>query len=151
MPMGRIFSRRLAPATAGVSAPHHYVWLRQDLRGDLKVWASFLECFNGRAFWLSDSTQAFDIEMFTDAMGSVGLGAFCKGHWCFARWPGSWIVKAFVKILTLELFAILVVVVMWGYLFSNKKVCFHCDNLGVVMAINHLLASSPQWLGCCNS
>lgn len=43
----------------------------------------------------------------------------------------------------LELFPILVAVVIWGEMFRNRKVCFHCVNLGVVMAINQLSASSP--------
>lgn len=47
--MGRIFSRRLAAATAGVVVSHHYVRLGSELRSDLRVWASFLDSFNERA------------------------------------------------------------------------------------------------------
>lgn len=144
IPMGRIFNRRLAAATAGVFAPHHYVRLGAELRGDLRVWASFLECFNGRALWMSDAVSSFDIDLFTDAAGSVGFGAFCQGHWCFERWPLVWIERGWVKNMALlELFPILVAVVVWGDLFRNRKICFHCDNMGVVLAINQLSASSP--------
>lgn len=58
----------------------------QESRGDLRVWALFLECFNGRAFWMPDAVQAFDIELFTYAAGSISFGSFCRGHWCFAHW-----------------------------------------------------------------
>lgn len=31
---------------------------------------------------------------------------------------------------------------LWGELFRNKKVRFHCDDMGVVVAINNISASS---------
>ena len=48
----------------------------------------------------------------------------------------------------LELFTIVMAVVLWGERFANRKVRFHCDNLGVVQAINSLSASCL--LGSCN-
>lgn len=94
--------------------------------------------FNGRAFWMSDTIAAFDL------LGGLDFGEFCNGHWCFDGWPVSWDEKGWVKnLLLLELFPILVTVVIWGDLFRNQKACFHCDNLGVVTAINRLSTSSP--------
>lgn len=49
MPMGRIFSQRLAAARAGVVEPHNFIRFDKKLRGDLRVWDLFLERFNGRA------------------------------------------------------------------------------------------------------
>ncbi|KAM8960765.1 uncharacterized protein RCH25_036532 [Pelodytes ibericus] len=43
----------------------------------------------------------------------------------------------------LELFPILVSVELWGTTLRNRRVVFHCDNMGVVMAVNNLTASSP--------
>lgn len=48
MPMKRVFSRQLAATTTGVSAPHHYAQFGRELLGDLLVWTSFVEQFNGR-------------------------------------------------------------------------------------------------------
>lgn len=142
--VGRIFSQRLEAAATGIVSPHHYVRLGQELQGDLKVWASFLECFNCRALRMSDVVNAFDIDLYTDAAGSVGFGAFCQGCWCFEHWPSSWVTWGLVWNLTLlELFPILVAAVLWVDLFRNRKVCFHCDNLEVVTAINQLSVSSP--------
>ena len=42
----------------------------------------------------------------------------------------------------LELFPIVLVVELWGQEFWNRRVRFHCDNLGVVQAITSLAASS---------
>lgn len=50
----------------------------------------------------------------------------------------------FLKYLVLlELFPVVVAISLWGESFHNKKVCLHCDNLGVVQDINSLSGSSP--------
>lgn len=36
-------------------------------------------------------------------------------------------------------------VVIWRDLFRDQKLCFHCDNLGVVTDINQLSSSLPPW------
>ncbi|XP_040294444.1 uncharacterized protein LOC121005739 [Bufo bufo] len=144
LPMGRIFSRRLASATGGVVSPHHFIRLGSELKGDLKVWDSFLKQFNGRALVMGGVVDAFDFELFTDAAGGAGFGAYCEGQWCAGRWPESWVRKGWVKnVALLELFPIVLAVTLWGEKFRHKKVRFHCDNLGVVQAINSVTASSP--------
>lgn len=50
MLMGRVFCRSLAASTAGVTAPHHFVRLGREHRDDVKVWAVFLDQYNGRSF-----------------------------------------------------------------------------------------------------
>ncbi|CAJ0966975.1 unnamed protein product [Ranitomeya imitator] len=47
MPMGRAFCRRLSLATVGVNSPLHFIRLTKELKQDLKVWALFLEEYNG--------------------------------------------------------------------------------------------------------
>ncbi|KAM3926861.1 uncharacterized protein RB166_009695 [Leptodactylus fuscus] len=124
IPMGRVFNRRLAAATLGVSHPHHFVHLGKELRGDLRVWHSFLVNYNGRSLIRNKVVDSVDMDLFTDAAGSVGFGAYCQGRWCFGMWPPSWVESGWDK-------------------FRDKKVRFNCDNLGVVQAINNLSASSP--------
>ncbi|KAM3909894.1 uncharacterized protein RB166_021519 [Leptodactylus fuscus] len=144
MPMGRVFSQRLASASAGVTVPSHFVRLGSELRGDLGVWESFLMQYNGRSLWMGDVVEAADFELFTDAAGSVGFGAYFGGSWCVGSWPDVWVSSGLVKNLALlELFPILVSVIVWGEFFRNNRVRFHCDNLGVVQALNRLSASSP--------
>lgn len=144
MPMGRVFCRRLAAATAGVRAPHHYIRLVQDHREDLKVWDSFLTSYNGRTLWQDRVVSNFDLELFTDAAGSGGFGAFLQGRWSAGEWPAEWQETGLVRNLAvLELFPIVLAVELWGEDFRNRRVRFHCDNLGVVQAINNNSASSP--------
>ncbi|XP_077342712.1 uncharacterized protein LOC143987679 [Lithobates pipiens] len=53
IPMGRVFSRRLAASTGGAVSPKHFVRLSRDHRADLQVWHVFLDSFNGRALWMA--------------------------------------------------------------------------------------------------
>ena len=46
------------------------------------------------------------------------------------------------NLVLLELFPVVVALELWGTVFSNKKVCLHCDNLGVVQVINSLPGDS---------
>lgn len=64
MPMGCVFCRRLAAATAGVQAPHHFIRLGLKLKEDLKVWDSFLATYNGRSLWLESVVSNYDMELF---------------------------------------------------------------------------------------
>ncbi|KAM4017449.1 uncharacterized protein ACNLHF_007079 [Anomaloglossus baeobatrachus] len=144
MPMGRIFSRRLAGATAGVLAPHHYVRLSAEHRADLAVWGQFLEHYNGRSLLMEDVKDNFDLELFTDAAGSSGFGAFFQGQWCAERWPDRWVDEGLMRnVALLEMFPILVALHLWREHLANKKIRFNCDNMGVVLVINKFSASSP--------
>lgn len=143
MPMGRAFCRRLSAATAGVTAPTHFVTLNKEHREDLEVWHEFLDSFNGRALWMSGPISNWDLELFTDAAGSTGYGAIFQRTWSAARWPTTWVEAGFLKnLVLLELFPIVVAMEIWGESFRNLKVRLNCDNLGVVQVINRLSAKS---------
>ncbi|XP_072254199.1 uncharacterized protein [Pyxicephalus adspersus] len=145
MPMGRIFSRRLAAATAGIKRPEHFVRLTKVLRQDLGVWRQFLEQYNGRSLWLEAQVDNEFLELWTDAAGSSGFGAYFAGHWCAEAWPEDWRRLGLCKnLILLELFPLVVALTLWGSQLQNRKVRFHCDNMGVVEVINNNSASSPQ-------
>lgn len=144
LPMGRVFSRRLAASTSGIKSPTHFVRLVKTHREDLRVWNTFLESFNGRAMWMSGPVSNFDLELFTDAAGSTGFGAFFQGRWSAGPWPQSWVQEGFTKnLVLLELFPVVLAVELWGASFRDLKVRFHGDNMGVVQVINRVTASSP--------
>lgn len=46
------------------------------------------------------------------------------------------------NLMLLELFPTALAVELCGVEFTNRRICFHCDNFGVVQAINSLSASS---------
>lgn len=144
IPMGRVFCRRLSMATAGVTVPAHFVRLTSALREDLAVWGEFLDCFNGRSLFQDGPLSNRELELYTDASGSHGFGAYFQGEWCAAEWPVAWREKGFCgNLALLELFPIIVALEIWGQRFLNKRICFMCDNMGVVQAVNRQTANSP--------
>lgn len=149
IPMGRIFCRRLAQATAGVRQPHYLIRLRREHREDLRVWDTFLEEYNGRSLWMAEGVSNSELQLFTDAAGAVGYGAFFQGHWSVGRWPEVWRVQGLTaNLCLLELFPIVVAIELWGREMSNRSICFHCDNMSVVCAkqfISQFAAGYPSF------
>lgn len=70
MPVGRIFSRRMALATSGLKSPFSHIRVTADIKADLLVWSQFLLDFNGMSFSQDDFVFSADMELFTDAAGS---------------------------------------------------------------------------------
>ena len=138
IPIGRAFLRRLIDAQRGGSRPHHRIRVTQGMREDLNLWQEFLQYHNGTtAFLDSDWTASTTAQLFTDAAGNCGFGAYFQGHWTNGRWPASWIDKGWTRDITmLELFPIVVAIKLWGERLKNKKVSFVCDNQAVVSIIN---------------
>ena len=48
---GRAFLRRLIDLTRGVRSAKHFIRLKTWVKGDLRLWNSFLNDFNGRSFF----------------------------------------------------------------------------------------------------
>ncbi|XP_056419396.1 uncharacterized protein LOC130360877 [Hyla sarda] len=91
MPMGRVFSRRLSLATKGVSCPSHHIHISKQMRSYVLVWREFLRKYNGHTCWLGEELSNAELQLFTDAAGSVGFGAFFQGEWCAELWPPEWL------------------------------------------------------------
>ncbi|KAM4795870.1 uncharacterized protein WCC33_000963 [Rhinophrynus dorsalis] len=147
IPMGRVFSRRLGQATVGVKQPFHWVRVTKQLKEDLKVWEAFLEDFNGVRLWRSAPESSAELQLETDASGSVGFGACCGRDWCTGVWPASWKEKGLTRNLTLlELFPIVVALELWQGQFANRGIVFWTDNMSVVHAITNLTSHSQPVL-----
>lgn len=107
MPMGRVFSRRLSLATRGIARPEHRIRLTRPLKLDLGIWRSFLHTYNGHTCCQEAEVSSADIDLYTDASGSLGFGAIFGLNWCSGEWPASWREVGFCRNLTLlELFPI---------------------------------------------
>ena len=68
------------------------------------------------------------MDLYTDASGSHGWGAYWSGRWIQAQWPAEHIHK---DITWKELYAIAAAVNTCDHLWKRKKVLFHCDNQSV--------------------
>ncbi|KAM4807895.1 uncharacterized protein WCC33_000858 [Rhinophrynus dorsalis] len=148
IPMGRVFNRRLERATAGVSKRHFKVRLTRHLRADLEVWDRFLQDFNGVCLWRKPEQTNEELQLFTDAAGAVGFGAYFEGSWCAQKWPPHWAQNGLTKNMAfLELFPIVVALELWWQKLRNRAVRFWSDNMSVVHAVNNLSSGSLPVIG----
>ena len=141
---GRPFCRRLIDATKGVKRQHHRIRVTQSMKQDLLMWDEFLRDYNGRSIILpSEWADSDELQLYTDASGSIGFGAFFKGHWVQGAWPAHWGIGRF-DITFKELYPIVLAVQLWSHLLKNRKVVFYCDNQAVVAIINKQTSKSPN-------
>ena len=72
---GRTFLQRAINLTRGVPSRFHHIRLNKEFFKDLAMWKMFLSKWNGRSFFLeSTPTPAQNLELYTDAAGSIGFG-----------------------------------------------------------------------------
>ena len=136
---GRVFLRRLYSLTNKVTLkPHHHIKLSVENILDLCMWRNFLmfpQVFY-RPFVDFKTVSSEDIDMYSDASGTIGFGAYCGTEWTFGAWDKSFLAEQNPSIEFLELFALTVGVLNWIWLFKNKKVALFCDNEAAVAMVN---------------
>ena len=116
---GRAFLRRMIDLTKGVNKPHHHIRLSRGAKLDIMLWLRFLDDFNGRSFFLSDLWETSQsLQLYTDAVVSIGFGAVFDRHWLHGIWPNHW--KSY-NIALLELFPIDIAVHIWGHKWPVEK------------------------------
>ena len=141
---GRAFIRRLIDLTIGVKKSWHQIKLTVGAKADLRMWLVFLKDFNGVSIipdqlWLACD----DLELFTDASGSVGCAGYFKGSWFRSKWPDDDFGKR-RSIAWLEFFPIVVSVVLWSHLLKGKRIIARSDNMAVVSIINKQSSKCPH-------
>ena len=131
---GRAFLRRLIDLTMGIKAPYHKIRLSKEVKEDLRVWQEFLFTYNGRSFFLSDNWASSNtLQLYTDASGALGFGAIFGRHWCYGKWPLSWV---HLNIAILEFYPIVLSLYLWGSEMRNSSILFFTDNEALVHVIN---------------
>ena len=132
VPAGRLFLRRLIDLSTKAKRLHHRISLSCCARADVQWWLDFLPSWNGISLMLQPDWQAAaDMDLYTDASGTVGYGAYFQGSWFAETWTEH---HRHHSIQWKELFAILAAVAAWGHLWSGKRIRFYCDNQAVVKA-----------------
>ena len=119
------FLRRLIDLSTSVTSLEHYVYLNTEARADLLWWKEFLLDWNGVEFLQDDPVSSRDISLFTDA-SDLGFGCVFGNEWTYGRWPAEWLAQ---PIFVREFFGIWVAVRTWGYLWVNKQILIHTDNM----------------------
>ena len=82
VPSGRLFLRRRIELSSTVSKLHHHIHLNVEAREDIIWWNRFLPSWNGVSVFLDPNWKdAEAINLFTDASGTLGYGAYFNGAW----------------------------------------------------------------------
>ena len=106
----RAFTRRLYIYTSNDKLkPHHHIRVNAEMRDDLKMWLTFLQhpsvyCrpfLDFERFLVAD-----EIDMYSDASGKIGMGAYCGSAWMHQNWTKSFLQKYNPSIEYLELYAV---------------------------------------------
>ena len=73
-----------------------------------------------------------DLELFTDASGEIGYGAYFKGAWFAGSWEDLKLLARGKSIEWKELYAIVFAAATRSPQWTGVRIKFHCDNLSVV-------------------
>ena len=143
---GRAFITRLYAMAPAKLKQHHHVRISQENRLDLEVWDRFLDhpqvfC---RPFIRTGKFYSSDIDMYSDASGIIGCGAYCDQEWTFCKWNEAFLKQKKPSIEYLELYGLTVGVLLWIGKFKNRNICLFCDNESVKHMVNNLSAHCPN-------
>lgn len=144
---GRTFLQRMIDLTRGVRNRFHHIRLNKEFFKDLNMWKAFLAGWNGRSFFLDSTiTPSPDMDLYTDASGTIGFGGYFKGKWFQGRWPPHMQLNKDrgISIEWQELFPIIVACAIWFPYFSGKRIQFWCDNQSVVAILNSGRSKAPR-------
>lgn len=98
--------------------------------------------WHGVSFWLFPGMSApADVEVTSDAAGSLGFGAYFNSEWFSGAWAPS---QADQSIAYKELFLVVVASHVWGSQWFRRHVLFRSDNEAVV----HILLSRTSKVPC---
>ena len=127
---GCTFLRRLWSVCSRYQEPHYKIVLDSDAMEDIRWWQHLLQHWNGKSFFLHPNwTPSPDLQLYTDASGSRGWGAYNNGRWINGTWTREEVER---DITWKELYALLVACATWGHAWAKLRILIHCDNAAVV-------------------
>ena len=144
---GRPFLQRIIQLTKGIKYSHWHIRLNSGFHKDIQMWQSFLAHWNGVSIFLdSDISSPPDLQLFTDASGSIGYGGYLNGQWFQGHWLPKHTLskKRGISIEWQKLFPIYLACTLWGRSWSGQRIRMWCDNQSVVAIINSKHSKSPR-------
>ena len=92
-------------------ARDHPIRLSTEFQRDLQCWSDFLTTWHGVSFWFFPGLSASpDLEVTSDAAGSLGFGAYFRNEWFSGAWAPSQVQQS---IAYKELFPVVVASFVW--------------------------------------
>ena len=105
--------------TTKVKKLHHHIKLNTSARADISWWRSFLPTWNGTALFINpEIIDAHDLEIYIDASGRLGCGAYFRGEWFHYPWQPHQHLSTSISIQWQELVA---AALTWGHAWSQKQ------------------------------
>ena len=145
IPAGYFFLRRLLDTAHSVKGLEKQVPIMLDTCKDVEWWLAFVSRWNGIAFFLEPNwTPAHEFQLFTDASGHLGYGAFWNGHWFRMSWPPNLLNKS---IEWKELYAIVTACRTWGSLSQCRITAIMRQWLRSGNLVAHAVQTLWTWCG----
>ena len=145
LPAGHLFLRRLINLSTKAQRLHHHIRLNSEAMADITGWKTFVPDWNGRAFFIDpNATNAHDLDLYTDASGRLGCGAYFQGQWFHHQWQPHQQLSKPISIQWQELFAIVAAALAWGHNWSRLRIRFFYDNLPIVQAWGRKSSRQPR-------
>ena len=145
---GRTFLRRVFEMLSVTGKKYHHIRLNVAFRSDIAWWHMFLEEWNGVAMMPGVVGVEPSVEVYTDASGSIGCGAWWAPHWLQLKW--SLLEQSEGRsfgdqpITQKEVLPVVLACAVWGSSWKNRRVVVHCDNEAAVTVLNSGYARDSQ-------
>ena len=110
---GRRFLRGVFGLLSRFERTDHMIRLNAAFRADMEWWHVFAEKWNGVSMLRNVAFQSPSVEIWSDASGSWGCGAFWGPQWFQVQWSG-WPGFTGASIAAKELLPIIVATAIWG-------------------------------------
>lgn len=121
---------RLIELSTSVKRLHHHIHLTASARADIKLWQDFLPEWNGVSLMLLDTWETTaDLNLFTDASGTLGFGVYFHGEWIMGTWSKA---EFSTSIQWNKLSAVVEASATWGHQWQRKKMLVYRDNQAIV-------------------
>ena len=114
------------------SHPNHFIRLNLPARADIMWWYLFVEEWNGVSLLWDLGLQKPNLEVYTDASGTWGCGAFLDPMWFQLQWSDRLIP---LPIAVKEMFPVVLAAATFGHQWAGKVIQFVVDNMAVVDVI----------------
>ena len=138
---GRTFLRRMIDLLCCFRRRDHPIRLNTEFHLDLQWWHEFLSSWHGVRFWLYPGmSAASDLEVTSDAAGSLGFGAFFREEWFSGAWAPC---QSGQSIAYKELFPIIIASHIWGRQWFRQHILFRSDNEAVVHILSSRTSKTP--------
>ncbi len=134
---GCAFVRRMELYANQIEHLHEGRCLNVAMKADMRWWI-FASARANRGYSFDDILRPrknFEVEVWTDASGTIGYGGFDSlGNYFQKRWSSRELsfLSFDIYIQFQELFAVLAHVCKFAHLWANKRIHFWCDNKNVV-------------------